>query len=317
MSRGILRPRDLRNGRGCSGKSPLVQYCASYQSSSSLRVLQSQGFSSPLFSAQTTARLLSNALTEPAPKNRRYTSLAAIRSTAETSPLVDILMSNAWPICITDFSSAPLPSPELASIGAPPLNDVIRHIKPRYHFAAGGGSPPQFWEREPFVWDDEAGRVTRFVSLGAFGGKPTSGKKQRVCPYVGLQSMYINLLCFCQWFYAFSISPSDTTKTLMPRPQNATQNPFTSLSAPQPAKRPVDMSEVENFIFGAVNHPTKRTRVGEPFPSNALGCSLMDLVSPDGPGKPPPGYKCKRCEATDVCQLSSSSFVISKLSFFL
>lgn len=38
-----------------------------------------------------------------------------------------------------------------------------------------------FWEREPFVWDDEGGRVSRFVSLGAFGGEaPTSGKKQRV-----------------------------------------------------------------------------------------------------------------------------------------
>jgi hypothetical protein len=37
-----------------------------------------------------------------------------------------------------------------------------------------------FWEREPFVWDDEDGRVSRFVSLGAFGGEPTAGKKQRV-----------------------------------------------------------------------------------------------------------------------------------------
>lgn len=39
-----------------------------------------------------------------------------------------------------------------------------------------------FWEREPYVWDDEAGRVSRFVSLGAFGGEPVSGKKQRVRP---------------------------------------------------------------------------------------------------------------------------------------
>jgi len=29
-----------------------------------------------------------------------------------------------------------------------------------------------FWEREPFVWDDEQGRVSRFISLGAFGGDP-------------------------------------------------------------------------------------------------------------------------------------------------
>lgn len=44
-----------------------------------------------------------------------------------------------------------------------------------------------FWEREPFVWDDEEGRVSRFVSLGAFGGEPTAGKKQRVRPLVCLQ----------------------------------------------------------------------------------------------------------------------------------
>jgi hypothetical protein len=39
-----------------------------------------------------------------------------------------------------------------------------------------------FWEREPFVWDGEEGRVSRFVSLGSFGGEPTTGKKQRVSP---------------------------------------------------------------------------------------------------------------------------------------
>lgn len=49
---------------------------------------------------------------------------------------------------------------------------------------AGGGSQtsPQFWEREPFVWEgEEGGRVTRFLSLGAFGGAaPAVGKKPRV-----------------------------------------------------------------------------------------------------------------------------------------
>ena len=39
-----------------------------------------------------------------------------------------------------------------------------------------------FWEREPFTWNKDYGRITRFVSLGAFGGPsdPTAGKKQRV-----------------------------------------------------------------------------------------------------------------------------------------
>lgn len=74
----------------------------------------------------------------------------------------------------------PLPDPKLSSIGAAPLSDVIRKTKPRYHYAAGGGSPTKFWEREPYVWGDEEGRISRFVSLGAFGGVPTEGKKQRV-----------------------------------------------------------------------------------------------------------------------------------------
>ena len=60
------------------------------------------------------------------------------------------------------------------------MSEIVRKTKPRYHFAAGGGHPPKFWEREPFVWDDDNGRVSRFVSLGAFGGEQGPGKKPRV-----------------------------------------------------------------------------------------------------------------------------------------
>jgi hypothetical protein len=124
-------------------------------------------------------RLLSNTLTKSTTK-QSYKSLAAIQSTASSSQLVDILMSNVWPSLVTHLSSAPLPAPELGSIGVLQLDDVIRRIKPRYHFAACGGKPPKFWEREPFVWDDDQGRVSRFISLGAFGGESVAGKKQRV-----------------------------------------------------------------------------------------------------------------------------------------
>ena len=68
----------------------------------------------------------------------------------------------------------------MLSIGVDPVAEIVRRTKPRYHFTAGGGKPPKFWEREPFVWDEDNGRVTRFVSLGAFGGPPAEGKKQRV-----------------------------------------------------------------------------------------------------------------------------------------
>lgn len=123
-------------------------------------------------------RLLSNTLIKST-TNKSYKSLAAIQSTASSSQLVDILITNVWPSLITEFSSAPLPAPELASVGISQLDDVIRRIKPRYHFAVCG-KPPKFWEREPFVWDEEQGRVSRFISLGAFGGEPVAGKKQRV-----------------------------------------------------------------------------------------------------------------------------------------
>ncbi|KAF7311468.1 Nuclear protein [Mycena kentingensis (nom. inval.)] len=133
----------------------------------------------------------------------------------------------------------------------------------RYHFAASGGKPPMFWERAPFVWDDENARVSRFVSLGAFGGESTSGKKQR-------------------WFYAFSIAPNTPTTAPAPRPANATKNPYTE-SVVRAGKRPFEStSEGENFIFGNVAVPQKRTRI-------ATG----------DPGKPPPGYKCHRCESSE------------------
>ncbi|KAJ6618849.1 hypothetical protein B0H10DRAFT_1216880 [Mycena sp. CBHHK59/15] len=200
------------------------------------------GFSSPFFSTHTMERLLSNTLTTSTSK-QSYKSLADIQSTASSSQLIDVLISHAWPAAITQFSSAPLPALELASIGAPPLDDVIRRTKPRYHFAAGGGQPPMFWEREPFMWNDEDGRVSRFVSLGAFGDTPTLGKKQR-------------------WFYAFSIASNTPTAAPAARPANATNNPFTE-SFVRPMKRPFESTaEGENFIFGNVRHPQKRTRIG-------------------------------------------------------
>lgn len=145
-------------------------------------ILLCQGFTSPYFSSQTIERFLSNTLTKAAPQNQNYQSLAAIRDAASSSQLIDILISNVWPSSITQFSTAPLPNIDLASVTAPPLDEVIKRTKPRYHFSAGGGGqPPMFWEREPYAWNDEDGRISRFVSLGAFGGEPSPGKKQRVC----------------------------------------------------------------------------------------------------------------------------------------
>ncbi|KAG7092838.1 hypothetical protein E1B28_009152 [Marasmius oreades] len=219
------------------------------------------GFASPFFSSHSIERLLSNTLTTTASSKQDYKSLASIQSSSSSSQLIDILISNTWSDSISQFSSIPIPNQETVLTTAPPLDDVMRRIKPRYHFAAGGGSPPSFWEREPFVWEDEpGGRVSRFVSLGAFGGEqPASGKKQR-------------------WFYAFSITPNAPPG---PRPANATINPFTEGIARLP-KRSLDDAVGENYIFGNIQHPGKRVK--QDRPQN---------------GKPPPGYKCRRCESTE------------------
>ena len=133
-------------------------------------------------------------MTSSKPKEQNYTSLASIKSSSASSQYVDIFISNAWPASITEFSSAPLPAPELASIGVEPVSEVVKKTKPRYHFAAGGGHPPRFWEREPYTWDGEEdkGRVSRFVSLGAFGGEQPPGKKPRVRPLISLKgALYV------------------------------------------------------------------------------------------------------------------------------
>ncbi|KAI0310186.1 nuclear protein [Amylostereum chailletii] len=215
------------------------------------------GFTSPYFSSQTVSKLLSNSLTTSAPKG---SSLASIMSSASSSSTVDILISHVWPASITEFSSVPLPSPALSNLGAPPVDEIISKTKPRYIFSSGGGQPPQFWEREPFVWADENGRITRFVGLGAFGGEPTGGKKQR-------------------WFYAFSISPQSLATASAPRPPNATQNPFTDAPS-RPPKRTHESNDGESFRWGNVPQAGKRIRTGEQ-------------------GKPPPGYHCKRCDSTE------------------
>ena len=145
----------------------------------------SQGFASPFFSSHSIERLLSNTLTTSSSSTKQdYKSLASIQSSSASSQLVDILITNTWPDSISQFSAVPTTGEGGAdSGGAVPLDDVIRRIKPKYHFAACGSKPPIFWEREPYVWEDEpGGRIARFVSLGAFGGEapPPSGKKQRV-----------------------------------------------------------------------------------------------------------------------------------------
>ncbi|RDX56437.1 nuclear protein [Lentinus brumalis] len=229
------------------------------------------GFTSPYFTSKTVEKLLANTLTTSKPKEQNYTSLASIKSSSTSSQLVDIFISNAWPSGITHFSSAPLPAPELASIGVEPVAEIVRKTRPRYHFTSGGGHPPRFWEREPYTWDEDNGRVSRFVSIGAFGGEQPSGKKPR-------------------WFYAFSIAPLSATSEPQSKPANATQNPFLH----RPPKRPLDTG---------AQQPGKRSRTDGPSDKPPAGYKCKICESPehfitDCPDreKPHEGYICRICK---------------------
>ncbi|TCD60562.1 hypothetical protein EIP91_009865 [Steccherinum ochraceum] len=231
------------------------------------------GFVSPYFTNQTVEKVISNTMTQSAPstkpKDTSYGSLASIMSTTSTSHLLDILLTNALPAGITHLSNAPLPATDFpTNLEAEPVAELVLRTKPRYHFAVGAnpskqGHVPLYWEREPFLWDNENGRFTRFVSLGAFGGEaaPSSGKKQR-------------------WFYAFSISPLSPNDPAPPRPTNATGNPLAQRGVHRGIKRPID-DEGENFRWGNVKQGAKKAKAGGPE------------------GKPPEGYKCKICESTE------------------
>ena len=122
------------------------------------------------------------AITPAKSQHHKPGSLAAIRAAADSAPTkIDILLTHAIPDAIANLCPNAPPAAQLVSSFCPHLNGVVKNAMPRYHFASGVGT---FWEREPFAWSGvaEAGRVTRFISLGSFGGSVSAGeKKPRVC----------------------------------------------------------------------------------------------------------------------------------------
>ncbi|KAF8447777.1 CwfJ C-terminus 1-domain-containing protein-like protein [Boletus edulis BED1] len=237
------------------------------------------GFASPFYTTHTVERLLSNTMNKSlnTTAGQNYGSLAAIRDAASTSQLVDILITNDWPACVTSHCSPP-PSPPDYEHGSPPLDEIIRKIKPRYHFAARAGSPPKFWEREPFAWDDESWRVTRFVSLGAFG-EEHSGQKQR-------------------WFYAFSIVPSAAATQ---RPTNTTKNPFVeaAIRLPKRAMMKLPKAKTSSSEISTIQSKRRVDKPGNPLSdtsaSDANQPSQHFLDGCPERTKPPDGYLCKIC----------------------
>ena len=128
-------------------------------------------------------RLLAHpAITAARSQHHKPGSLAAIRAAADSAPSkIDILLTHAIPDAIVNLSHNAPPAAQLAPSFCSHLNRVTEKTMPRYHFSSGAGT---FWEREPFAWPGvaEAGRVTRFISLGSVGGSVGAGeKKPRVC----------------------------------------------------------------------------------------------------------------------------------------
>ncbi|KAJ7578407.1 CwfJ C-terminus 1-domain-containing protein-like protein [Mycena floridula] len=167
---------------------------------------------------------------------------------------VERLLSNTL-----STSSATQNFKSLANIMSNTASSQLR-LKPRYYFTGGASI---FWEREPFVWDDENGRVTRFLSLGPFGGPPQTGKKQR-------------------WFYAFNIAPNSSSPPA--RPSNATKNPFTEAPSRISHKRPFDASSGNQLYLWGSGYKCRRCDGTDHFINE---CPARD--------KPPDGYVCRIC----------------------
>ncbi|KAG8968145.1 hypothetical protein FRC03_008498 [Tulasnella sp. 419] len=231
------------------------------------------------FTSASLDKFLSNPLLPDVSSASGEMTLESAKRAASAKPL-DILLTHEWPSNITHNCTA-LPDPNASLWGALPVQRVAQ-LRPRYHFASSGGKPPLYWERQPFFWGEDS-RITRFISLGAFGGpEPADGKKQR-------------------WFYAFSIAPENSTTPLpKTKPANATPSPFLSAAS----KRGLESEQGENFIWGSGH--AKKPRHDGPLTGPPPGykckiCESSEHFIKDCPQRtekshvPPEGYVCRKC----------------------
>jgi hypothetical protein len=120
-----------------------------------------------------------------------------LKSTPNDHPNIDILLTHALPQLLTVNSKVPPKDYNAPAWGCPPITEVLRASQPRYHFAAG--AVPEFWEREPWVWDPPSTptkgnnidypSVTRFVNLGQFENEAKERVSLVVSLVHGLNSM--------------------------------------------------------------------------------------------------------------------------------
>ncbi|KAG8864844.1 hypothetical protein FRB96_003430 [Tulasnella sp. 330] len=238
----------------------------------------------PLSPTYLTSEEVTDFLAKPVPSGQ-HVPFNTDESTSKSEDHVDILLTHEWPVGITQHCTTTLPSLEAANWGAPPLQAAVMKLKPRYHFASGGGNPPLFWERQPFVWEGHNGRVARFVNLGAFGAPgPEPGQKKE------------------RWFYAFSIAPEGIAGVSQPRPPNATASPFGGYA---PQKRTLDTDSGDNYLWGNQAKKSRRDEGGRPPAGYVCKiCQSTEHFIKECPQRSekkrvPDGYTCKICDSTE------------------
>ncbi|KAJ1569101.1 hypothetical protein HK405_009900 [Cladochytrium tenue] len=248
------------------------------------------------FSQDAVARLLTSAAPPPQQPLHPHAPPPATPTGAPVpaASVIDILLTHDWPLGVARGSpawAARLAAADAATAdhlaaaaaGAPPLADIVARLRPRYHFAA---APRLFFEREPIVHTDAAGRpaaFSRFIGLGAFG----SPSKER-------------------WFYAFNLVPAAEMdkRALTEPPPNSTPSPFERPSN----KRPVDDEgddQSANFFFSEGRNSAKKRK----GPPDTYVCNICHerghwikecprRTGPSAPGQPrsvPEGYVCNIC----------------------
>jgi len=205
-----------------------------------------------------------------------------------TSRTVSKLLSNT---VTSPVSKAPFRSSMMSALSCSPLVDVfIAHDWPSAITELSSvpfplpelpntGSPPidEIIEKTKprYMFCSGAGKSPCFWEREPF---TWADETDRVSRFVGLGTFGGEPLSGRKqrWFYAFAITPQVQTKEALSRPANATPNPFTN--RPRGDKRTFDA--VEDQTFGLESR-SKRSHTGK------------------ARDKPPPGYRCKRCDSTD------------------
>lgn len=203
-----------------------------------------------------------------------------------TSRTVSKLLSNT---VSSPASKTPLRSSLMSVLSSSPLVDVfISHDWPSAITELSSvplpspelrdaGSPPidEIIEKTKprYIFSSGGGKSPSFWEREPF---TWADEADRVSRFVGLGAFGGELVSGRKqrWFYAFSITPQTQTKEASSRPANAAPNPFTN--RPRTEKRQFEAVEDQTFV-----QRSKRSHTGKER------------------DKPPPGYRCKRCDSTD------------------